>query len=71
MRVVWNDTARKAAVGDDIIKPVGDKGLVTFKQAAPLPKGSYRAELFFRHPGAKEWRDLGGHDFKVGTKELM
>jgi hypothetical protein len=68
LRIVWNDLASKTSVGDDIIKPVGDKGLVTFKQASPLPNGSYRAELYFRQPEAKEWRDLGGHDFKVGTK---
>lgn len=68
LRVVWNDLASKTPVGDDIIRPVGDKGLVTFKQAAPLPAGSYRSEMFFRHPGAMEWRNLGSHDFKVGTK---
>ena len=68
LRVVWNDVTSKTAVGTEIVKPVGEKGLVTFKQAAPLPNGSYRAELFLRHPGAKDWQDLGGHDFKVGTK---
>lgn len=68
LRISWIDSASKASVGEDIIKPVGDKGFVTFKQASPLPEGTYRAELFFRHAGAKEWKDLGGHDFNVGRK---
>jgi hypothetical protein len=67
LRLVWNDASTKASLGEEI-KPVGEKGFVTFKQAKSLPEGSYVAELFFRHPGAKEWRDLGGHNFKVGMK---
>jgi hypothetical protein len=67
LRIVWKDLAKKAALGEEV-KPVGDKGFVTFKQASPLPEGSYSAELFFRDSAAKEWRDLGGHDFKVGKK---
>ncbi len=67
LRLVWNDVGAKSSVGEEV-KPVGDKGFVTFKQARSLPEGKYRAELYFREPATKEWKDLGGHDFKVGKK---
>ena len=67
MRLAWNDVAKKTPVGEEIVKPVGEKGFVTFHQAKSLPEGSYRAELYIREPGKPEWRDLGGHDFHVGN----
>ncbi len=67
LRIVWKDVGKNAALGEES-KPVGEKGFVTFKQASPLPEGSYSADLFFRDAGTKDWRALGGHNFKVGKK---
>jgi hypothetical protein len=67
VRIVWNDITKNAAVGEEV-KPVGDKGLVTFKQAAPSPEGSYRVNMYFKQPASKGWDNLGTHDFRVGGK---
>jgi hypothetical protein len=67
LRLAWIDAVRNARVGEEV-KPVGDKGFVTFKQKDPLPAGKYRGDLYFRDPTEKEWRHLGGHDFRVGKK---
>ena len=65
VRVVWNDLAKNAAIGEEA-KPVGEKGLVTFKQASPPPDGSFRVNMYFKLPTSKGWDNLGTHDFKVG-----
>ena len=67
VRVVWNDPAKNAATGEEV-KPVGDKGFVTFKQASPSPEGNYRVNMYFKMPQSKGWENLGTHDFKVGSK---
>ena len=67
MRVVWNDLANNAALGEEV-KPVGDKGFVAFKKAAPLPDGSYRMAMSYKTAPDKAWENLGSHDFKVGNK---
>ena len=67
VRIVWNDITKNAAIGEEV-KPVGDKGLVTFKQASPSPEGSYRVNMYFKQPGGKGWDNLGTHDFRVGSK---
>jgi hypothetical protein len=67
MRVVWNDLAKNAALGEEV-KAVGDKGFVAFKKASPLPEGSYRATMSYKQSAAKTWENLGSHDFKVGNK---
>ena len=67
MRLVWNDLATNAALGEEV-KPVGDKGFVAFKKAAPLPEGSYRVTMSYKQAPDKPWENLGSHDFKVGTK---
>ena len=66
VRVVWNDLTRNAAVEE--VKPVGDKGLATFKQASPSPEGSYRVNMYVKQPENKGWDTLGTHDFRVGGK---
>jgi hypothetical protein len=67
VRVVWNDPAKNAAMGEEV-KPVGDKGFVTFKQASPSPEGSYRVKMYYKQPQSPGWSDLGSHDFIVGSK---
>ena len=67
VRVVWNDLAKNAAVGEEV-KPVGDKGFVTFKQASPSPEGNYRVNMYHKQPQAAAWSNLGTHDFRVGSK---
>jgi hypothetical protein len=67
VRVVWNDVTKNAALGEEV-KPVGDKGFVTFKQASPSPEGSYRVNMYFKQPASKGWDNLGTHDFRVGSK---
>jgi hypothetical protein len=66
VRIVWNDLNRNSAVEE--VKPVGDKGLATFKQASPSPEGSYRVNMYVKKPGSKGWDNLGTHDFRVGGK---
>jgi|GEM_PF-1197047 len=66
VRIVWNDLTRNAAVEE--VKPVGDKGLATFKQASPSPEGSYRVNMYVKQPASKGWDNLGTHDFRVGSK---
>ena len=67
VRVVWNDLAGNAALGEEV-KPIGDKGFVAIKKAAPLPDGSYRATMSYKQGPDKAWENLGSHDFKVGNK---
>jgi hypothetical protein len=67
VRVVWNDLAGNTKVGEEV-KPVGDKGFVAIKKAAPLPDGSYRATMSYKPGPDKAWENLGSHDFKVGNK---
>ena len=67
VRIVWNDIGKNAAVGEEV-KPVGDKGFVTFKQARPAPEGSYRVNMYFKLPQGTGWSNLGSHDFRVGGK---
>jgi Carbamoyltransferase N-terminus len=67
VRIVWNDITKNAAIGEEV-KPVGDKGLLTFKQANPSPEGSYRVNMYFKLPQSKGWDNLGTHDFRVGRK---
>lgn len=67
VRIVWNDITKNAATGEEV-KPLGDKGFVTFKQASPSPEGSYRVNMYFKQPSSKGWDNLGTHDFKVGSK---
>jgi hypothetical protein len=67
VRVVWNDLTTNAAIGEEV-KPVGDKGFVTFKQASPSPEGSYRVNMYVKQPASKGWDNLGTHDFRVGSK---
>jgi len=67
VRIVWNDTAKNASIGEEV-KPVGDKGFVTFKQASPPPEGSYRVNMYVKQPAGKGWDNLGTHDFRVGSK---
>jgi hypothetical protein len=67
VRIVWNDLAKNAAMGDEV-KPVGDKGFVTFKQTSPSPEGSYRVNMYFKQPASNGWDNLGTHDFRVGSK---
>ena len=67
VRLVWGD-AGKAAI-DEEVKPVGDKGLVTFKQAKPLPEGNYHVDMYYKEPGGKKWENLGAHEFSVGGKK--
>jgi hypothetical protein len=66
VRIVWNDLTRNSAVEE--VKPVGDKGLATFKQASPSPEGSYRVNMYVKQPASKGWDNLGTHDFRVGSK---
>ncbi len=67
VRIVWNDPAKNAAIGEEV-KPVGDKGFVTFKQASPSPDGNYRVNMYYKLPQSKGWDNLGTHDFKVGNR---
>jgi hypothetical protein len=67
VRIVWNDITKNAATGEEV-KPVGDKGLATFKQASPSPEGSYRVNMYYKLPQSKGWDNLGTHDFIVGSK---
>jgi hypothetical protein len=67
VRVVWNDLGKNAAMGEEV-KPVGEKGFVTFKQASPSPEGSYRVTMYYKQPQAAGWSNLGTHDFIVGSK---
>lgn len=67
VRIVWNDTTKNAATGEEV-KPVGDKGFMTFKQASPSAEGSYRVNMYFKQPTSKGWETLGTHDFRVGSK---
>jgi hypothetical protein len=67
VRVVWNDITKNAAIGEEV-KPVGDKGFVTFKQPSSSPEGSYRVNMYFKQPAGKGWDNLGTHDFRVGSK---
>ncbi len=67
VRVVWNDPARNVAMGEEV-KPVGDKGFVTFKQTSASPEGNYRVNMYFKLPQGKGWDNLGTHDFRVGSK---
>jgi hypothetical protein len=67
VRIVWNDITTNVATGEEV-KPVGDKGFVTFKQASPSPEGSYRVNMYFKQPASKGWDNLGTHDFRVGSK---
>jgi len=67
VRIVWNDVTKNAAIGEEV-KPVGDKGFVTFKQANPSPEGSYRVNMYFKQPASKGWDNLGTHEFRVGSK---
>ncbi len=67
VRIVWNDITKNAAIGEEV-KPVGDKGLVTFKQVSSSPEGSYRVNMYFKQPASKGWDNLGTHDFRVGSK---
>jgi hypothetical protein len=67
VRIVWNDPAKNAAMGEEV-KPVGDKGFVTFKQASPSPEGNYRVNMYFKQPASTGWDNLGTHDFRVGSK---
>ena len=67
VRVVWNDLAKNAPMGEEV-KPVGDKGFVSFKQASPSPEGSYRVNMYYKQPQGPGWNNLGTHDFRVGSK---
>jgi hypothetical protein len=67
VRTVWNDLSSNAAIGEEV-KPVGDKGFVTFKQASPSHEGSYRVNMYLKQPASKGWDNLGTHDFRVGRK---
>jgi hypothetical protein len=67
VRIVWNDITKNAAIGEEV-KPVGDKGLATFKQTTPSPEGSYRVNMYVKQPENKGWDNLGTHDFRVGSK---
>jgi hypothetical protein len=67
VRVVWNDVGKNATVGEEV-KPVGDKGFVTFKQASPSPEGNYRVNMYYRVSQSSGWSNLGTHDFRVGGK---
>jgi hypothetical protein len=67
VRIVWNDVAKNTAMGEKV-KPIGDKGFVTFKQASPSPEGSYRVNMYFKQPQSPGWSNLGTHDFTVGSR---
>jgi hypothetical protein len=67
VRIVWNDAPKNTSIGEEI-KPVGDKGFVTFKQASPSSEGSYRVNMYVKQPAGKGWDNLGTHDFRVGSK---
>jgi hypothetical protein len=67
VRIVWNDITKNAAIGEEV-KPVGDKGFLTFKQANPSPEGNYRVNMYFKQPASTGWDNLGTHDFRVGSK---
>ncbi len=67
VRIVWNDPVKNAALGEEV-KPVGDKGFVTFRQASPSPEGNYRVNMYYKMPQGRGWDNLGSHDFKVGSK---
>ncbi len=67
VRIVWKDITKNAAIGEEV-KPVGDKGFLTFKQANPSPEGSYRVNMYFKQPASTGWDNLGTHDFRVGSK---
>jgi hypothetical protein len=66
VRMIWNDLATNTPKGE-LVKPIADKGFVTFKQASPLPEGSYRLNMSYKKPNGKAWENLGTHDFKVGN----
>jgi hypothetical protein len=67
VRIVWNDSAKNTSLGEEV-KPIGDKGFVTFKQASPSPEGNYRVNMYYKLPTSGGWSPLGTHDFKVGSK---
>ncbi len=67
VRIVWNDVGKNVAVGEEV-KPIGDKGFVTFKQSSPSPEGNYRVNMYYKFPQAAGWSNLGTHDFRVGSK---
>ncbi len=64
MRVVWNNVGKGVSVGEEV-KAVGNEGFVTFRQAKPLPAGSYRVNMYCKKLRGEGWQDLGSHDFKV------
>lgn len=65
VRAVWKDLASKADAGEQV-KPTGSRGFVAFQQ--PLPEGSYRVDIFYKSPEAKQWQSAGSHLFRVGKK---
>jgi hypothetical protein len=65
VRIIWKDIAKNADTGEQV-KQIGSKGFVAFQQTSPLPEGSYRVDMFYKPPGAKEWQNLGSHTFRVG-----
>jgi hypothetical protein len=67
VRVLWKDVAKNADAGEEV-KPIADKGFVAFQRPQPLPEGSYRVDMFYKLPEAKDWRYLGTHLFTVGRQ---
>ena len=65
VRMLWKDVANKADVGEEV-KPIGDKGFVSFRQPKPLPDGNYRVDMSYKPPSTKDWQSLGDHTFTVG-----
>ena len=66
VRTVWKDLATNADVGEQV-KLTGSKGFAAFEQ--PLPEGSYRVDIFYKSPEAKQWQNAGSHGFRVGKKK--
>ncbi len=67
VRIVWKDLDSNAEASEPV-KSIGSKGLVAFQLPKPLAEGSYRLDMFYRPPEAKQWQTLGTHPFKVGKK---
>jgi hypothetical protein len=67
VRVLWKDVVKNADVGEEV-KPIGNKGFVSFRQPKSLPDGNYRVDMFFKPPNTKDWQSLGDHTFTVGGR---
>jgi len=65
VRTVWKDLANNAEMGEQV-KLTGSEGFVAFQQ--PLSEGSYRVDIYYKSPEAKQWQTAGSHAFKVGKK---